>query len=202
LIIGINGHGENSQIYTHAKTICEKYTNESKAPISLHVYDFPNIKGKPNSLNEMVKYTTGDYIAILDVDDVWLPQKLEKQLHYIYEKYDVIGTKCVYFGDLTNEPFIPTGDLQHIDFTRLNPIINSSALIRKDCAYWHDVWVEDYDMWIRLWKQKKRFFNVDSVLVKHYIHKNSAFNSKHRKTILLKENVEKLENDPNIILFS
>ena len=40
-------------------------------------------------------------------------------------------------------------------------------------------WNEDYDLWIRLRKQNKLFFNFDEILIEHRIHKNSAFNSKN-----------------------
>ena len=38
--------------------------------------------------------------------------------------------------------------------------------------------IEDYDLWLRLWKQKYRFYNCADVLVKHRIHQSSAFNAK------------------------
>ena len=37
---------------------------------------------------------------------------------------------------------------------------------------------EDYDMWLRLWRAGKKFYNVDKVLVHHRLHRTSAFNSK------------------------
>jgi hypothetical protein len=38
--------------------------------------------------------------------------------------------------------------------------------------------VEDYDLWLRLRNQNKTFYNFKEVLVRHRIHKESAFNSK------------------------
>ena len=38
--------------------------------------------------------------------------------------------------------------------------------------------VEDYDLWLKLWKNKKNFYNVKSIEVMHRIHKDSAFNAK------------------------
>ena len=62
----------------------------------------------------------------------------------------------------------------------VNPIINSSSVIRKELCYWNNKvdGVEDYDMWLRLRKQNKKFFNYKEVLVKHRIHTASAFNAK------------------------
>ena len=62
----------------------------------IKVLDLFQIKGKSNALNEMIKYCKYEYVAILDVDDIWLPEKLEKQAVYM-NQYDVIGTKCLFW---------------------------------------------------------------------------------------------------------
>ena len=105
--------------------------------------------------------------------------KLERQLPYMKE-YDVIGTQCQYFGDINSIPNIPLGDLSGLDFRKVNPIINSSCLIKKSVARWDNNYngVEDYKLWVELWSQKKKFYNVPDILVMHRIHRNSAFNAK------------------------
>jgi len=62
----------------------------------------------------------------------------------------------------------------------VNPIIISSAIIRKELCYWNPIWegVEDYDLWLRLKGKSKTFYNLKELLVKHRIHNESAFNSK------------------------
>ena len=173
LLIGINGHPENSHVYKIAK----EYEKKSG---KIHVFDFYTIKGKSNTLNEMIKYCTFNFIAILDVDDIWHPQKLEIQSQALND-FDVIGTQCVYFGERLNgiTPNIPFNNISHIDFSIVNPIINSSTLIRKELCYWNNIWdgVEDYDLWLRLRKQNKKFYNFKEILVKHRIHNTSAFNA-------------------------
>ena len=37
--------------------------------------------------------------------------------------------------------------------------------------------MEDYDLWIRIIKQNKRFYNCPQITVKHRVHNLSAFNS-------------------------
>jgi len=173
LIIGINGHTENSEVYKFAK----QYENKSN---KIKVYDFYKIKGKSNTLNIMIEYCNYDYVAILDVDDIWYNEKLNIQSKLL-NSYDVIGSRCIWFGDRPGiVPQIPIGDISNYDFSLVNPIINSSSIIRKDLCYWDNKidGVEDYDLWLKLRKQNKLFFNCSEILVKHRIHTTSAFNSK------------------------
>jgi glycosyltransferase involved in cell wall biosynthesis len=171
LIIGINGHLQNSETY-HLAKLYESIDSRIK------VYDFFTIKGKANTLNEMIKYCKYDRIALLDVDDIWHYKKLETQINY-FDNYDVVGSKCIWFGDREGIiPKIPENDISDYDFSQVNPIINSSSIIKKELCYWIENGIEDYDLWLRLRKQNKKFYNCPEILVKHRIHNTSAFNAK------------------------
>jgi teichuronic acid biosynthesis glycosyltransferase TuaG len=170
LLIGINGHPPGSTVYQTAKA----YEKDPR----IRVLDLTT-KGKSNTLNEMLSYCSYSWIALLDVDDVWLPLKLETQLSFM-SLYDVIGTHCHYFGERYGQPDIPTGDLRTHDFMKVNPIINSSCLVKKEHCLWDGSvdGVEDYDMWLRVWRKKCYFYNVPEALVLHRIHQSSSFNAK------------------------
>ena len=171
LIIGINGHPKDSSVYKIAKEY-EKMTDK------IRVLDLYEIKGKSNALNEMIKHCSFNYVALLDVDDIWHEQKLELQAQLL-NKFDVIGSNCVWFGDRPGiVPHIPVGDISNYDFSSVNPIINSSSVIRKELCHWNENGIEDYDLWLKLRNQNKKFFNFKEILVKHRIHTASAFNSK------------------------
>ena len=197
LIIGINGHPPNSDIYK----IANKYSSEN-----IKVYDMINIKGKSQALNKMLEYCKNDWICLLDVDDIWLPEKLQSQISYMY-KYDIIGTKCKYFGDSNEEPNIPVGDLSTFDFFEVNPIINSSCLVKKNLCNWCELVnsrVEDYELWLKLYCENKKFYNVDIIQVLHRIHKTSFYNNTNNNFVEdLKNNykkymINKLTSLPNV----
>ena len=175
LIIGINGLPENSDVYKKAS----EYISDK-----VRVIDLFTIKGKANALNEMINFCNYDYVAILDVDDIWYPDKLKIQEPFI-NNYDVIGSRCVYFGDINNVvPHIPVGDFSNTDFNTGNPVINSSSIIRKELCFWNENGIEDYDLWLKLRKQNKSFYNCSEVLVKHRIHKTSAFNAQGNNNLV------------------
>lgn len=175
LLIGINGHEKDSSVYQIAK----KYETTDKR---IKVFDLHEIKGKSKTLNHMVKHCKYEWVALLDVDDIWLPTKLERQIEYM-EEYDVIGTKCKYFGDQSGSPNIPTGNISNFNFISVNPIINSSSLTRKELCYWDEtqVMAGDYKLWLQLWKRKCKFYNVNSIEVLHRIHRDSFFNYSNHK---------------------
>ena len=182
LLIGINGHPKNSNEYQIATTY-EK--NNSK----IRVFDFYDIKGKSNTLNELVKHANADYIALLDVDDIWTENKLKMQSVFLYN-YDVIGSKCVYFGEIEGVvPDIPMGDVSEVDFKSVNPIINSSSIIRKELCHWDSIFdsCEDYELWLRLRKNQKKFYNLNEITVKHRIHASSSFNGTNKQVDCLNE---------------
>jgi glycosyltransferase involved in cell wall biosynthesis len=175
LLIGVNGHPPNSNVFKQA----QQYVSDR-----VRVFDLPltDIQGKSQALNTLVKYAKYPYIVILDADDIWHPTKLDVQMEHVAAGYDVIGSRCIYFGDRLNGiiPQIPVGDITLYDFFQGNPVINSSAIIKRELAYWDSIFdgVEDYDLWLRLWKQGHRFWNCSQVLVKHRLHSESAFNAK------------------------
>lgn len=167
LFIGINGHPRGSEVFKTAN----KYSSNK-----VKVFDYYGIKGKSNTLNEMIK-NCSNICCLLDVDDKWHHEKLSKQLEHI-SLYDIVGTRCQYFGDRSDYPHVPTGAIDKNTFMEFNPIINSSSMFHKNDAGWDpSTSVEDYDMWLRLNKEGKSFFNHSEVLTYHRIHNNSYFNT-------------------------
>jgi glycosyltransferase involved in cell wall biosynthesis len=173
VIVGINGHPNDSDVEKQAVKLLEKY----------HEFDmkviYYNTRGKSETLNNMINDIKYDYIALLDADDLWLPEKLEKQIPLL-KSYDVVGTNCQYFGDKTGFPGVPFGNLKNVNFFSTNPIINSSVIIHKQNAKWDKDelrGIEDYDLWFRLHFEGKSFYNIEDVLCRHRIHKSSSFNN-------------------------
>jgi glycosyltransferase involved in cell wall biosynthesis len=67
------------------KEIIEEYRLNPKVEIR-------NIEhvGRSRALNIGLKEARGEFIAIIDSDDVFLPEKLEKQVEYLFKHHDVV----------------------------------------------------------------------------------------------------------------
>lgn len=172
--IGVNGHGKGGEALKAAIAV--------QTDPRIHVVNLPEVVGRVQALNALRKMATGDWIAIIDCDDIWEPLKLLTQMiaiHMSPRPIDIIGTFCSYFGDHTGGARIPSGWIRPEDIFRENPIINSSVVMRAELAHWEERFgLEDYDLWIRLTKEGRSFFNIPHRLVRHRLHRDSAFNGK------------------------
>jgi teichuronic acid biosynthesis glycosyltransferase TuaG len=136
-------------------------------------------KGKSKTLNTLIVYAKYEIICLLDADDMWLETKLEKQLPYM-EKYDVVGTNTVYFGERSDEPVIFLGKLYKDMFIFQNPLINSSIMLKKADGFWDENYepTNDYDLSVRLIIKNKTFYNIPEILTKHRIYSTSEFSNR------------------------
>jgi teichuronic acid biosynthesis glycosyltransferase TuaG len=180
LWIGVNGHGEDGGEVAQLASQLVLYD-----PRIHIVIQGPPLKGKVESLNHLVSFTTSDWIAVLDCDDKWEPLKLEKQVQAIHSHASdvvVVGTFCQYFGELHGKPTLESGYINPTILEHYNPIINSSSLIRREYCNWeyhenHNWIFEDFYLWMKICLSNKKLYNIPEYLVWHRIHKTSAFNS-------------------------
>jgi len=132
----------------------------------------------------------GAYIAFLDDDDIFLPQKIEKQVRFL-EKRDAVMTHCKVI--LQNETSIPytwnfslgmkakqynlikdTDYLSRDDICISSSLIRSEALKRVDFDIDKLTSAEDWYLWVSLSSQtKKDFLYTPEPLLKYRFTKDS-----------------------------
>ena len=133
--------------------------------------------GVAETRNRGVAMARGDYIAFLDSDDIWAPDKLQKQLQLLEETGCVL---CSTARELMTPEGVLTGYIIPVDpeFTfediRLHNQINcSSVLLRADVArefpMHHDDCHEDYLMWLEVLEKYGRGCAVNEPLLKYRV---------------------------------
>ena len=147
-----------------------------------------------NQKNSGVSYTRkhgldearGSWIAILDSDDAWAPEKLEKQIA-LQEKTnaDLLFTGSA-FMDASGQPIdwylhVPSEVTYH-QLLKQNILSNSSALVRKElyAKYYAvgDRMHEDFATWLGILKEGKKAYGVDEPLIIYRITKSSKSGNK------------------------
>ena len=147
-----------------------------------------------NMKNEGVSYTRkhgleeakGSWIAILDSDDAWMPEKLEKQIARQKEtNADLLFTGSTFMnssGQLIDWCFHAPKEVSFRQLLKQNVLSNSSALVRRDLYAKHyaigDEMHEDFAVWLSILKEGKKAYGVDEPLLIYRIAKSSKTGSK------------------------
>ena len=177
------------------------------------------------SRNLGIEKAKGELIAFIDSDDIWLPEKLEKQIQCFQdEKLFAVATKAFWMKEnmvLPKYYFAKKGyyDCGYRDFLFSNHAVCSSVIARKDILQdlkgfdqQRDfICIEDWELWLRI-ANKGKFRILNEPLLFYRIQPNKyqqAVESskrrfkvidKHLKSISIK-NDELKEAKANINLF-
>lgn len=145
------------------------------------------------SRNRTIMMSEGEYVAFIDSDDIWAPEKLEKQLELIASNPDAV---LVY----TASGFIKH-DGSKIDFIlhvpekisrkellKQNIISCSSVLVKRSCIEGvkmpDDRMHEDFATWLKILKSEKYAYGIDEPLLIYRISKNSKSSNKLKAALM------------------
>lgn len=143
-------------------------------------------KGLITSLNEGLEKSSGSYIARMDSDDISLAHRFERQIKLMeLENLDICGGHFLSinnFGEPISLNLTPIGhDLCTLSLISKVPFAHPSVMIRKSFLEKNDIKygqslnnkAEDFDLWIRLHEKGAKFSNVNEIIFKYRIVKNS-----------------------------
>lgn len=126
----------------------------------------------------------GDYIAISDQDDIWYPQKIEKQIKAIKD-YSICCSafhRDKFYSEENTQIIIPKYNLE--EFLFVNPVPGYTMLIRSDFAKQFKDWNVHfyYDWWFAVYAYFDHgIIRVDEPLNWHRPHSGSAIARIHEK---------------------
>ncbi len=142
-------------------------------------------RGTAIARNIGIETAKGRYIAFLDSDDLWLPEKLEKQILFIKENKLPL-TFSSYFLIDSNENII--GIIKVKNKITYKNLLKKSSFIPTltgvyDVSYFGKVYMEnfkkaeDYTFWIKIMEKVKIAYGIKEPLAKYRVYpKSRSFN--------------------------
>ncbi|MCF6158759.1 MAG: glycosyltransferase [wastewater metagenome] len=127
--------------------IARQYAKQNPAKVYYLEHNAHQNRGVCASRNLGIRNAKGEFIAILDADDVWLPHKLERQVSILHSQYEagMVYGAAQYWRSWTGDPediqqdFIPESGVQPNTLikppallTRLYPLGSGSAPCPSD----------------------------------------------------------------------
>ncbi len=142
-------------------------------------------RGPAVARNEAIKIARGRYIAFLDSDDIWSPEKLDKQLNFMKEKdlsftysaYNVINEGGEIVGD-----FIPEQKITYFDMLKTSSIGCLTAIYdtkKLGKMYMPNIFKkQDYGLWLEILKKIKITNGIVELLASYRLRYNSVSSNK------------------------
>jgi len=166
-------------------------------------------RGGSAARNSGICAAQGEYIAFLDSDDEWLPQKLEKQFYLFKTQNPEIAVVYTAYAIVDER-----GRIKKIEKPRhsgyilqkllASNCIGASTVMAKKICFTKDTKFDetlpscqDWDMWIRLAK-KYNFAYIPEILVKRYEHSSNRITADSAvriagREIILKKFLKEIE---------
>ncbi len=147
----------------------------------------PQNLGAARTRNRGFDLCKGQFVALLDSDDVWKPEKLEMQLRLLAET-GADFTYCSYAimdeqGAKAKQDYLVPAQVSFDSLLRENCIGCSTVMLKRELVEAHrftpDFYHEDYVLWLELTKEGFRGVGCTEVLVSwRYIATSRSFDKK------------------------
>ncbi|CAH6796935.1 putative teichuronic acid biosynthesis glycosyltransferase TuaG [Vibrio chagasii] len=162
--------------------------------------------GAAVSRNRSISESTGDFLAFIDSDDEWLPNKLETQIKFMesnninfsftaYELIDKDGRKLGQSVDT-----VASNTISYEDMLRKKSTIGCSTVMLRRSAF-DDLAMpllrtgQDYALWLKLLKTGHAAYSITQILTNYRILPDSISRNKFKKSLrqwMIYREVEKL----------
>lgn len=136
--------------------------------------------GIAQTRNKLMDIANGEYLALMDADDISLPLRLEKQVEFLDKNPDVSIVSSAYETFPQKQVVVHPESVRYMDLLNGCVIANPAAMVRKkdfekyNLRYKREfVCCQDYEIWARAIKFLK-IANLEEVLLKYRLNESSV----------------------------
>jgi len=178
----------------------------------IRYYLAPNHTTLYKARNLAIKYARGDFISFIDVDDIWLPEKLElqiplfadNQVSLVYSNF-FIKNEINHSTSIAYKKSLPSGDAVLTSFLDKYVVGILTLIIRKsDICCVDEVFnpnyqiIGDFDFVIRM-ASKHRVARVQIPVATYRVHSHNMTSNQWSRLVLERESWVKEYSDNTII---
>lgn len=172
-------------------------TDNTKAVLAPYLAKYPNIhytcleknSGPAVARSEALKQAKGDYVAFLDSDDLWTPQKLSLQIDFMKQKkvpfsatgYELISED----GTSKGIALLPPQKTNYDKMLRLScPVGNLTIMYDRRIIGDQQVPAikkrNDFALWLKILKETPYCYGLQDVLAKYRVRTTSVSSNKFK----------------------
>lgn len=144
---------------------------------SLKVIPLPKNVGLGEALNEGLKHCSHQWVFRMDTDDICKSDRFEKQIEFIQKnpEVSVVGGQILEFDKEPNDSnVIKSVPLQHSEIQEFAnsrcpfnhmTVAYKKSIIQKVGGYQHHLFMEDYNLWLRVIGHGYQVANIPDVVL-------------------------------------
>jgi glycosyltransferase involved in cell wall biosynthesis len=160
----------------------------------IRLINFHNEGVIASSRNRGIHHATGEFVAFLDSDDLWYPDKLAACVSALRHGNDLVCHGELWVEESTRSRKVLYGPRSRATYNKLlyrgNCISTSATVVRRSILVALNgfsertdfVTAEDYDLWLRIAKLTQRIEFIPEVLGEFRRHSGNASNAVFRNT--------------------
>lgn len=164
---------EDGQLTNELEDLLCKYEKEYN---EINIVRFNENRGLGPALNDGLKKCKNEYIFRMDTDDICRKDRFEIQIKYMmsHPEIDVLGSNILEFNNSIEEKMrlkkMPIGNEINSYITKRNPLNHMTVCFKKssvvECGSYQSMdYLEDYYLWLRIYKSGRVIENIDDELV-------------------------------------
>lgn len=165
-----------------SRDILGKYKEKSKKIKTIYLTENA---GVANARNVAIQNAEGRFIAFLDSDDVWIPEKISRQINFMLDnQYEFTFTSYRFIdadSNLMNTIVKAKRELTYNKLLKHNAIACLTVVIDRN--YVNDIYMpktrhEDYAAWLRILKKGYKAYGLNELLALYRTRQNSLSGNK------------------------